>query len=268
MKESEFKGKVVVITGGSSGIGYASAKQFADAGADVVITGRDSGKLERAVREIDALAGSCIGEVVPVSDDRAMRAFFERVKTRYGRIDVLFVNAGINGVWAPIDEITVEEWDEIYATNVRGAFLTLHFAVPLMKESKGSIVINSSVNGTRVFINKGATAYASSKSAVTTVSRMLAIELAQDGIRVNAVCPGPTNTNILNHTTNRGADKITTYAEYPNGFIPLNHGVIEDASTWATADQVAHAVVFLSSEKASMITGTELWVDGAHSLIM
>jgi NAD(P)-dependent dehydrogenase (short-subunit alcohol dehydrogenase family) len=268
MSGSEFKEKTVVITGGSSGIGYAAAKQFSAEGANVVITGRNPEKLEHAAGEISALGGNCTGKVVSVSDDRGMESLFAMIRERFDTIDILFANAGINGVWAPIDDMTVKEWDETYATNVRGVFITLHHAVPLMKEKGGAIIINSSVNGTRVFINKGATAYASSKSAVTTISRMLAIELAQYGIRVNAICPGPTDTNIPDSTINRGADKILTYVEYPNGFIPLCHGVIEDQSTWVDAEQVANAVKFLSGEKAAMITGTELWIDGAHSLIM
>jgi NAD(P)-dependent dehydrogenase (short-subunit alcohol dehydrogenase family) len=123
-----------------------------------------------------------------------MAALFARIAETFGRLDVLFANAGINGVWAPIEELRPAEWDKTIAVNLRGTYLTIHHAVPLMKARGGSILITSSINGTRTFTSAGASAYATSKAAQLALGQMLALELARHRIRVNIICPGAITT--------------------------------------------------------------------------
>jgi NAD(P)-dependent dehydrogenase (short-subunit alcohol dehydrogenase family) len=137
-----------------------------------------------------------------------------------------------------------------------------------MKEKGGSIVINASVNGTRVFTQKGATPYASAKAAAATVGKMAALELAQYHIRVNTICPGPVQTNIPQSTVRKDLDTLLTWVELPNGPVPLIQPDSEHPEGRLTSEEVADSVLFLAGERASAITGTELWVDGGYSLIM
>lgn len=257
-----FDGKTVVITGGNSGIGLSAGKRFASMGAYVIFTGRQQEKIQRATEEIRALGGACEGFQVEMMDVEGLEQFFATVQQKRKTIDVLFANAGINGQWSPIEDLPVEEWDKTYAINIRGAFLTLKFGIPLMKEHGGSIILNASINGTRSFTNRGASAYASSKAAETALGKMAALELAPYHIRVNTICPGATYTGINDNTFHVGTDKLTQWIEYPHGFIPLQ------GNQWGSAEQVADAVVFLASDQASYITGTELFVDGGTSLIL
>ena len=188
---------------------------------------------------------------------------FEQIKEKYGQVDIVFANAGANGVFSPLEEMKVEDWDRTFAVNTRGTFLTLKYAIPIMKEKRsGSIIINASINGTRCFTNRGAIAYAASKSAQTTIGKMAALELAPFHIRVNVICPGATSTNIEEGTHHIGNDKLTKWIDFPNGIIPLSGDI------WSTPEQVAEAVIFLASDKSSVMTGAVLYVDGGQSLIM
>jgi NAD(P)-dependent dehydrogenase (short-subunit alcohol dehydrogenase family) len=135
------------------------------------------------------------------------------------------------------------------------------YAVPLLKRNGGSIIINSSVNGTRVFSNTGATAYACSKAAQVAFAKMVALELAKHRIRVNVICPGAIETDINHSTEQQNLEKIKEPVEFPSGRIPLTDGKS------GSSDQVAQLVLFLASDAASHITGTELWIDGAESLL-
>jgi len=258
----EFEKKVVVITGGSTGIGFSAARMFGEQGANVIILGRRVDKLEEARIQILQTGGGCVAFMTDVSNEVEMKMTFSKIRKIYGKVDVLFANAGINGTWSPLEELPVEEWDKTYAINVRGTFLTMKHGIPLMKQNGGSIVLNASINGTRCFTKRGATAYASSKSAQTTIGKMAALELAPYHIRVNVICPGATVTDIDHETYHVGDDKLTQWVSYPNGCIPLS------GNKYAEADQIASAVLFLSSEKASHISGAVLHIDGASSLIM
>ena len=145
------------------------------------------------------------GEAMPLLADVAspeeMGRAVDRLAGAYGRLDIAVANAGINGVWAPIDELAPEEWDRTIAVNLRGTFLTLRYAVPWLKRAGGgSVVIVSSINGTRTFTGAGATAYACSKAAQLALGQMAAVELGKHGIRVNVVCPGAIETEIGDNT--------------------------------------------------------------------
>lgn len=254
--------KVALVTGGASGIGEASALEFARGGSDVVITDVRGEDLARVAGEIRALGREAVPVLCDVGDEIAMAALFEDVKRRFGRIDQVLVNAGINGMWTPIEEMTPDEWDRTMRINLRGSYLTVHHAVPLMKEHGGSIVIISSINGTRTFTTAGATAYSVSKAGQFAMAQMLALELARYKIRVNAICPGGVATRIKENTWRRNTDSVRVAAVYPEGTVPLTGGVI------ATPQDIANMVAFLCSDAARHITGTPVWIDGGQSLLI
>jgi NAD(P)-dependent dehydrogenase (short-subunit alcohol dehydrogenase family) len=252
--------RVALVTGAGSGIGKASAVLLAREGARVAALSRTEEELRETVEEIERAGGE--GMVVPadVSDPEQMRRAVQRVAERWGRLDVVVANAGVNGVWAPLEEIEPEEWDRTLAINLRGTFLSVKYALPHLKKQGGSIVVVASVNGTRVFSNSGATAYASSKAAQVAFTKMIALELAAHRIRANVICPGAIDTEIQDNTEQRDIQELGVPVEFPRGWHPLR-------GKPGTADQVARLVLFLASDAADHITGTEMWIDGAESLI-
>ncbi len=179
---------------------------------------------------------------------------------RYGQLDILHANAGIPGVWAPVEDITPEEFDRLISVNVKGTFLSVQAALPALRERGGSIVITSSVTGTHMHSDSGASVYATTKAAQLAFGKMLAFELAQDRIRVNIVCPGGVTTNILDHITYRNLEKLPSRIEHTGG-VPLTDGEA------ATPDQIASVVLFLVSDEASYVTGEVVVVDGAVSIL-
>ncbi len=257
----ELSGKTAVITGGGSGIGEATAKLFAREGARVMIIGRTEGELRSVARDIEAAGGVCLPHTADISDASAMQAAYSRVREHWGRLDIVFAHAGINGVWAPIDEITDDEWKKTIDINLTGTFYTVKYALPLLKEQGGSIIITSSVNGTRMFSNAGASAYSSSKAGQIAFMQMAALELAKHKIRVNAICPGAIATHVDDNTTRRDTEEAEEPVEFPEGEIPLTDGKP------GASEQVAQLVLFLASDRASHISGTPVWIDGAQSLL-
>ncbi|HEX8556313.1 MAG TPA: SDR family NAD(P)-dependent oxidoreductase [Sphingomonas sp.] len=259
----EFSDTVALVTGGGSGIGKAAALRLAAQGCAVGVLTRDRDESEAAVREIVAAGGRALPLIADVSDEDQMKTAVADLVREYGRLDYLFANAGINGVWAPIDEIAPDEWDRTIATNLRGTYLTLHYGVPHLKRAGGgAVVITASVNGTRIFSNPGATAYSCTKAAQVAMTQMLALELAKFRIRVNVVCPGKIETAIEDSTTHRNEAVSGEPVEYPQGKIPLTRGEA------GTADEVADLVLFLLSDRARHVTGTPVWIDGAESLLV
>jgi NAD(P)-dependent dehydrogenase (short-subunit alcohol dehydrogenase family) len=190
-----------------------------------------------------------------------MQQAVQQVINQWGRLDIVFANAGINGVWAPIEELEPEEWDKTIKVNLRGTFLTVKYAVPHLKKQGGSVIITSSVNGTRMFSNSGATAYSCTKAAQVAFTKMVALELAKHRIRVNVICPGAIETNIDQSTERRSLEQAREPVEYPAGKIPLTDGKP------GSSEQVANLVLFLASDASSLISGTEMWIDGAESLL-
>ncbi|HOE96247.1 MAG TPA: SDR family NAD(P)-dependent oxidoreductase [Candidatus Sumerlaeota bacterium] len=257
----QLENRVAYITGGGSGIGKAAAVLLAAEGARVCVTSRDLGDLEETVQEIEEGGGEAFavaGDIARVEDvERAVRQVVER----WGRLDIVFANAGINGVWAPIEEIEPEEWDTTLNINLRGTFLTLRAAMPHLKRQGGSIIITSSINGTRVFSSQGATAYGCSKAAQVALCKFVALESARHGVRVNVICPGAIATDIDSSTEMRDADEAAPPLAFPENPIPLSGGKPGDPH------QVARLVLFLASDASSHITGTEIWIDGAQSLL-
>ena len=260
LREREAMDRVALITGGSTGIGRATALAMARQGIKVAITARRVDRCKDAAEEIEGLGGEVLAMPGDVSDAEHMEQLVERTVERWGRLDIVVPNAGINGVFAPIEDLTSEEWDQTQSINARGTFLTVKYAIPHLREGGGgNIVIVSSVNGTRTFANLGSTAYACSKATQVAFAKMAAVELAQWDIRVNVVCPGATRTNIHENTSIRNAEKP------PAGPAPRERRGLHGKHA-ATAEQVAATILFLSSEEACHITGTEVYVDGGVSL--
>lgn len=256
-----FAGKVALITGGASGLGWGAAKVLAERGARVALLGRTESSLDKAVAKLQAKGYEALGVTADVSRADEMKKALEEVEQRWGRLDILFANAGINGVWAPLEELTEEEWAQTIHINLTGTFLTIKSCLRMLKKQGGSIVITSSVNGTRMFSNTGASAYATSKAGQVALAKMLALELAPAKIRVNVICPGWIESEIDDNTEKRDLEKVATPVEFPEGTVPLKRG------RPGKAEEVGNLVAFLSSDLASHITGTEVWVDGAQSLL-
>lgn len=257
----ELDGKAALVTGASSGIGRATALLFAHHGAHVGLLGRDEESLRAVAADVERAGGKGLILRADVSDAEQVAGAVERFVSAAGRLDIVFANAGINGVWAPLHEIEPEEWRTTMNVNLNGTFYTLRYSIPHLQRG-ASIIVCSSVNGTRIFSNPGASAYACSKSGQTTMAKMLAVELGRKGIRVNVVCPGYTRTEIQQSTETRDLQELSGFVEFPQGAIPLT------GKAPAAPEQVAQVVFFLASERASHVNGTELWVDGGESLVM
>jgi NAD(P)-dependent dehydrogenase (short-subunit alcohol dehydrogenase family) len=244
---SRFSGKVVLVIGGNSGIGRAAALAYAAEGASVVITGRDGRTLAGTAAAIgaDALAVRAdIGDIA--STDEVVR----QVRERHGRVDVLFVNAGVGG-FAPVSAVTPELWDQVHDVNLRGCFFAAQKVLPLMGKG-GSIVFTGSIGS--LLAAPANVVYAASKAGLRAVTRIFAVELVAQGIRVNMVSPGPTETPIIYR--NPGMDEKAADA--------LRQMMIANTpmKRMGTPEEIARAVLFLSSDEASFITGVDLFVDG------
>lgn len=254
-------GKVALVTGGGSGIGAAAARRFAQAGAKVGVLDVDENDLKDVAADIEAAGGEAVALGADVSKQAELQQAVDDLVERWDRLDVLFANAGINGVWAPLDELELSEWQQTLDVNLTGTFLSLKLALPHLKKKGGAVVITASVNGTRMFSNTGATAYASTKAAQVAFAKMTALELAKHDIRVNVICPGAIETDIEENTERQDVEREKEPAEYPEGAIPLTDGAP------GIPEQVAELVLFLASDAASHITGTEMWIDGGQSLL-
>jgi len=257
-----FNGKVALITGAGSGIGQAAAQLLAEQGAKVALLGRTRSELEETAAAIpqNGDPNTLIVEA-DISDYEAMETAVAKTVDKWGRLDIVFANAGINGVWAPIEKLAPEEWEKTVRINLNGTFFTLKTAVPHLKKQGGSVIITSSVNGTRMFSNSGASAYATTKAGQVALAKMLALELAKHRIRVNVICPGAITTQIDENTEKHDVEEAREPVEYPEGTIPLTDGAP------GTAEEVAQLVAFLASDASRHITGTEVWIDGAQSLL-
>ena len=251
-------GKVALVTGAGSGIGKAAALLFAQAGAMVGFLGHTAAEVDAAAAE--AGDGHC-ALIADVSNAEQVERAVEKLVKQFGRIDVVFANAGVNGVWAPIEEIKPEEFDKTISTNLRGTFLTIKYATPYLKKQGGSVIVTASVNGNRIFSNTGATAYSTTKAGQVAMAKMLAVELGRSNIRVNVICPGAIDTNIGENTEQRDLEHVKIPVEFPEGHTPLA------GQESGTAEQVGKLALFLASPMSDHISGAVVFIDGAQSLL-
>ena len=245
------EGKVAVVTGGNSGIGLATAKQFRDEGAHVAISGRSQKTLDEAAKELGKDALVVQADVSKLGDTEK---FFPAVGKRFGKIDVLFVNAGI-AKFVPVDQVSEEHYDEIFDINAKGAYFTVRRALPYMNDG-ASIILNTSVVSHKGF--PAASVYSGTKAAMRSFTRTLAAELAARNIRVNAVAPGPIETPIFERT-GLSKEERDDFAKNAIAAVPLKR--------FGKPEEVATTVAFLASKDASYITGVELDVDGGMGQI-
>ncbi len=253
--------KVAFITGAASGIGEATARRFAQEGAAVALADVQNEDGEKLRAQIESQGGRAIYIECDVSDADSVERAIKTTVEQFGKLDIVFANAGVNGVWAPVDELKPDEWDKTLSINLKGTFLTVHYAVPHLKRNgSGSIIITSSVNGTRTFSNPGTSAYSTSKAGQAAFMKIMALELGQHSIRCNAICPGFVETSIGERTEERNIEKIGIEIELPKGSPAVDEGKGDPF-------EVADACLFLASDLSRHVSGIELFVDGAASLL-
>lgn len=245
---NKFDNKVVVVTGGTSGIGLATAKAFAAEGASVFITGRRQEALDAAVKQIGGRVTGVRGDMSRLADiDR----LYDAIQQKHSQIDVVFANAG-GGEMAPLGTITEEHYQSIFDTNVKGVLFTVQKALPLLKDGASVILTGSttSISGTPAF-----SVYSATKAAVRNFARNWILDLKDRRIRVNAISPGVTDTAGLDELFG-GGEQAQGTKDYLASLIPAGQ-----------PEEIAKAVLFLASDEASFVNGVELFVDGGQAQI-
>jgi NAD(P)-dependent dehydrogenase (short-subunit alcohol dehydrogenase family) len=247
----KLEGKVALITGGNSGIGLATAKQFVNEGAYVFITGRRQSELDVAVKQIGKSVTAVQGDVSNLGD---LDRLFAQIKREKGRLDIVFANAGV-ATYAPFGTITEEHYDSIFNINVKGLLFTVQKALPLLPDG-ASVILNASIVASKGFSSNSV--YSATKAAVRSFARTWTTDLKDRRIRVNAVSPGPIETPGLNNllaSSGAGEERLKMLSNN----VPLGR--------LGTPDEIAKAVVFLASDDSSYVTGTELFVDGGFAQV-
>lgn len=250
MKEN-FDGKVVLVTGGTGGIGQETAIAFARAGAKVVVSGRREEQGQKTVSLIEQEGGEATFVQTNISQATEVEAMVAKTVETYGRLDYAFNNAGTEGKLAPITELTEADLDRVIDVNVKGTWFCLKYEISqMLKQGGGSIVNTSSglgeVGGAQLSL------YSASKHGIIGLTKSLALEYAKQNIRINAICPGPIDTGM----PDRGTSSKEALENYISTFVPLGR--------MGTPIEVAEAVVWLCSEAASFVTGATLAVDGGY----
>lgn len=242
---SKLQGKIAVITGGSSGMGLATAKLFVEEGATVVIFGRNQRSLDEAVSAVGSGIEAVQGDIAKIAD---LARLSDHMRERHGRVDIVFANAG-SGILKPFAQLSEEDFDRNVAVNFKGTFFTVQSLLPLIPDG-GTIVLNSSISGKTGL--PGFTAYGAAKAAVRSLARTLTTDLKERRIRVNAISPGTFLTAAIEEAV--GADNIASFAKVQADLTPLGRvGQVEE---------VARVVLFLGSADSSFVTGIDLTIDG------
>ena len=254
-KPAAFAGKVVVVTGGGSGIGEAIAAAFVHEGAEVVIAGRDAKRLKAAAEKTGATA-----IVADVAREDDVAALFEETATRFGGLDVLINNAGVTGPVARVEDMDMAAWDETVAINIRGVLLCMKHAVPHLKRRGGGAIINmSSLMGLRGYPMRSA--YSATKFAVIGMTEAVAHEVGADGIRVNALCPGAVNGELMERVI---AARVKAEGKPADEIIRVNYTDKAALRRWVEPEEVADVAMFLASSASSSVTGERIKVDAGR----
>ena len=251
MSENKLEGKIAVITGGTSGIGLATAKRFVSEGAYVFITGRRQSELDAAVAEIGKNITSIQGDVSNLAD---LDRLYNTVKEQKDHIDILFANAGI-GEFAPLGEISEEHFDKIFGINVKGLLFTVQKALSLFHDGS-SIILNASIAASKGI--ESFSVYNATKAAVRSFARTWTVDLRHRKIRVNAVSPGPIDTPAVEGLV-QNKEQVEQLKKNLIMAVPMNR--------MGSPDEVAKVVSFLASDESSYITGIDLSVDGGMAQI-
>lgn len=250
---SALANKVAIVTGASSGIGYAAAKLFAEEGAAVVVAARRQAELDALVEEITQAGGRAVALAGDVGDEAFARELVALATQRFGGLDVAFNNAGTLGTMEALPTLTVAAWEETLRTNLTGAFLGAKYQIPAMLQRRsGSIIFTSTFVGYTVGMPNMA-AYAASKSGLIGLTQALAVELGDVGIRVNALLPGGTDTAMA-HTFANTPEAL----DFVRGLHPMKR--------IAAPEEIARSALYLASDASSFTTGTALLVDGGISI--
>ena len=245
----KLSGKVAIVTGGSRGIGFATAKIFAENGANVVITAKDSKRLENAVNEIP----NSVGITADIRNENDVKKVVEQTVKKFGKLDILINNAGIFPKIKQLHEIEEFEWNEVLDVNLTGQFRFTKVAIPYLKKTSGSIVNISSDAGLKAYQGFNADAYSASKAGMIILTKCWALEYAKDKIRVNCICPGVVDTDMTKPFLKTEKDREFMDNEHPIGRM-------------GQPEEIAKAVLFFASNDSSWTTGAVLAVDGGESV--
>jgi NAD(P)-dependent dehydrogenase (short-subunit alcohol dehydrogenase family) len=247
-----FKGKVVLVTGGGTGIGRATALAFGQEGATVIVAGRRTETGLETVRLIEETGGKAGFVQADVTKEAAVKALVERISATYGSLDIAFNNAGVEGQGGPLTGLSEEGWDEIFDGNVKSTWLSMKYEIPAMlKQGRGVIINNSSIVGH--IGSPGIAAYSAAKHAVVGLTKSAALEYAKSGVRINVVSPGAVETPM--------ADRMFGSSENLN----KTFGALHPIGRAAKPEEIASAVVWLAAETSSFVTGLALTVDGGYT---
>ncbi|MBT3941970.1 MAG: SDR family oxidoreductase [Chloroflexi bacterium] len=252
MSARTFDGKTVLVTGASSGIGAATALAFGEAGAHVMVSGLDEVGTNATAEAISAAGGRADQMHGDLADRVFCRQLFEETMSRLGRLDVLVNNAGL-ARRGTVEQISDDDWDTTFAVDLNSVFFMCRSAIPVMKTQGGGAIVNTA-SELAIIATRGQAAYCPAKAAVIHFTRAIALDHARDGIRVNAICPGPVNTPILaGGAADRDAALIAVADNTPMGRI-------------GQPEEIAPAILFLASDAASFMTGAAMVVDGGASI--
>jgi len=255
----KMEGKIALVTGGGNGIGQAACLAFAREGAKVMVVDIDAAAAEKTVADIRAMGGEAGFFQADVSQSSQVQAYVQQTLNTYGRIDTFFNNAGIEGKVSPLAEYDEDNWDRVMSINLKGTFLGLRYVLPVMiGQKKGTIINTSSVAGTVGAPNMAA--YSASKHAIIGLTKTAAGEVGRQGVRVNAVCPGPINTRMM-----RSLEGMINPAEptaVAKGNIARN-----PMGRYGEAEEIARIVVFLASDESDYVNGAAWLIDGGRTAI-
>lgn len=252
MADGELKGRVAVVTGGNGGIGLGMARGLAGAGAAVVVSGRNAEKSRRAVVELASLGAEAVAIEADVADEAAVEALIRKTVDRFGRLDVLVNNAGMN-IRKPVQDLTLAEWRQVLDTNLTSAFLSCRAAYPIMKRGGGGKIINIG-SMMSIFGTSFAPAYAASKGGIVQLTKSMASAWARDNIQVNAVLPGWIDTEL----TQNARREVQGLHDRVLARTP--------ADRWGAPDDLSGIAVFLGGPASDFVTGTAIPVDGGYSI--